>query len=417
MLAALETQSGSSLRSTHASTGTHSHVKVEKLIEGYSSRFTRKSRAHPSDLHTVVFAVKKLRMDDLRSILDDIANPFSANYGNYLSSKEVDDMTTNHEGSQRILHFLENHSLGEGRVEVLKTTPKKDYITARAPVRLWEAFFATEFHHFERKDGLRSGREEPLIRAMEYSLPIELSGDILGALNVADLPVVAQNFVRRRPPTAGDNAQASTISSSANGGTIISGSVTPALLNKFYNIGSNIGSSKVSQGVYESSSESFSPSDLTAFQKFMGIPTEAVAVDIGGHSANNACASAGGNNCMEGNLDVQYLMAVSQVTPTTYYYIDEKNFILDWLTQMASLANPPLVLSVSWGAEDSTISASYMTSMVNEAVILSSKGVTLVAASGDDGANDGATVKCGYTPSFPASCPYFTAVGATNVSL
>lgn len=53
-----------------------------------------------------------------------------------------------------------------------------------------------------------------------------------------------------------------------------------------------------------------------------------------------------------------------------------------------------------------------------------SVGVTLVAASGDDGASSsrarsvadgglGASY-CGYAPQFPASCPYVTAVGATQ---
>jgi tripeptidyl-peptidase-1 len=50
-------------------------------------------------------------------------------------------------------------------------------------------------------------------------------------------------------------------------------------------------------------------------------------------------------------------------------------------------------------------------------------GVTLVAASGDDGANPrdarettgfiGASA-CGYMPVFPTSCPYVTSVGATS---
>ena len=28
------------------------------------------------------------------------------------------------------------------------------------------------------------------------------------------------------------------------------------------------------------------------------------------------------NDCLEANLDVQYLMAVAQNVPTTYYYVD-----------------------------------------------------------------------------------------------
>lgn len=44
-------------------------------------------------------------------------------------------------------------------------------------------------------------------------------------------------------------------------------------------------------------------------------------------------------------------------------------------------------------------------------------GVTLLASSGDDGAPGsqarGNAIFCGYSPSFPASSPYVTAVGGT----
>ena len=51
---------------------------------------------------------------------------------------------------------------------------------------------------------------------------------------------------------------------------------------------------------------------------------------------------------------------------------------------------------------------------------LSLMGVTLVAASGDDGVAGAPArtdpVRCGYYPMFPASSPYVTSVGATMVS-
>eukprot|EP01037_Dinobryon_pediforme_P017250 gene17250-17440_t len=243
---------------------------------------------------------------------------------------------------------------------------------------------------------------------MEYSLPVEIAAHVLGVFNVCDVPPPPRSgakLVGRVP----SNAELAAAKKNSSGGTIIPNYVTPALLNKVYSIDSNIGSSRVSQGVYETGNMYYSPSDLSAFQSYMGIPQETVAVDIGGHQDNNAC---GIGDCGEGNLDVQYMMGVSQVTPTTYYFIDESNFILDWLVAVASMASPPLVLSVSWGTYDSYISSSYRTSVNDQAKILSAMGVTLIAASGDDGVNGGGD--CGYVTLFPASCPYFTAVGATN---
>ena len=251
-----------------------------------------------------------------------------------------------------------------------------------------------------------------LVRALEYSLPSDIAEHVLSVFNVADFPVTSKSHVKKgRQPTPAELAN--TMASPA--GTIIKNYVTPALLSQVYHIGSNTGSSLVSQGVYETSNQWFSPSDLTTFQSAMGLPSQPIAVDIGGHSANNACSAQGEGNCLEGNLDTQYIMGVSQGTPTTYYYIDENNFILDWLVSVAKLSSPPLVLSVSWGSAESYYTAAYMTSVNNEAIILSAMGVSLFASSGDDGANAGGTT-CGYMPSFPASSAYFTAVGATNVT-
>jgi subtilase family serine protease len=321
----------------------------------------------------------------------------------------------------------------EEKVEVLASTPNNDFITARASIRLWENFFNTEFYVFERKQS-RSGIpslphawrskffsfDQTIIivgmalRAMEYSLHSELADHVLCVFNVADVPFIQKTSrVEHSGPTAPELSRMA--AASPSGGVTLPGYVTPALLNKVYHIDSNIGSAEVSQGVYETNNEWFSPADLAAFQSFMGLPNQPVATNIGGHSSDAVCRLHP-DLCDEGNFDLQYLMGVSQVTPTTYYYINEVHFMLDWLTAMASSPSPPKVLSVSWGGNDHHFPVSQMTAVNHEAITLSAMGVTLIAGSGDDGANSYTRpVKCGYMTKFPASSPYFTAVGATNV--
>lgn len=232
---------------------------------------------------------------------------------------------------------------------------------------------------------------------------------------MTDLPIELKSNVHvgDTAPTIAELNAARVTNISADG-VLFPNYVTPDRLNQYYRIGSNTGNSLASQGVYESNNQWFSPADLSNFQGFVGIPNEDVAVDIGGHSSDTACSDNGNGNCIEGNLDVQYLMGISQVTPTTYYYINDNRFIYDWLVAMASSTSPPLVMSVSWAGTENQFSASYMTSVNNEAIILSAMGVTLIAASGDDGANGKAT-SCGYVPVFPASSAYFTTVGGTAV--
>ena len=149
----------------------HSHVEVESMrpVSSEEHRFVKGSRAPSTMLHTVVFAVHKIRMDELRTRLDEISDPFSASYGNHLTRAEATAITANLEGSRKLLHFLEtfpttSSSSGGGsdrRVEVLETTPNSDYITARASIELWEQFFDTEFNLYHYKPtsstGLKGG--------------------------------------------------------------------------------------------------------------------------------------------------------------------------------------------------------------------------------------------------------------------
>lgn len=177
-----------------------------------------------------------------------------------------------------------------------------------------------------------------------------------------------------------------------------------------------------SQSVYESIDQNYSPDDLTGFQENFDLPVEPVAEDIGGFDSSDGCGLSPDTtpgDCGEANLDVQYMMAVSQVTPTIYYYVDEEDdFLLEWSADLLDSADPPLVNSISYGCEETDIDEGYAQTADSMFIMLAARGVTIVASSGDDGApgynaryNDSA---CGYSPEWPASSPYVLSVGATQ---
>ena len=74
--------------------------------------------------------------------------------------------------------------------------------------------------------------------------------------------------------------------------------------------------------------------------------------------------------------------------------------------------------SISYGGPEPLYSVNDLLAFDVEAINLSVMGVTIVAYSGDDGANSeaarGNPSNCGYAPSFPASSQYVLAVGATS---
>ena len=128
-------------------------------------------------------------------------------------------------------------------------------------------------------------------------------------------------------------------------------------------------------------------------------------------------------------------MGVAQNVVSIYWYVPGNDPFVDYLTDISNESDPPLVNSISWGSIEQENSAFEMNSFNTEALKLSSMGVTVTVSSGDDGApNEGFRCQCtensgsihsswtgnnswsgeGYFPSFPASSPYVTAVGATQ---
>ena len=137
----------------NALNGDFSHLKVESMMESYSERFLKEQRASPSHQHTVVFALEKLHMDELRVKLEDISDPFSPNYGKHLTRVQITNMTSNFEGRSKLLRFLENHSRRYNEeVKIVKVTPYSDFVFAETSVKLWESFFDTEFFFFRMKN-------------------------------------------------------------------------------------------------------------------------------------------------------------------------------------------------------------------------------------------------------------------------
>ena len=84
---------------------------------------------------------------------------------------------------------------------------------------------------------------------------------------------------------------------------------------------------------------------------------------------------------------------------------------------MADDPDPPVVISISYGGPENPDSQGEV-DMYNafnvHAMKLGVRGVTIMVASGDDGANFFFEPCQGYNPSFPATSPYVTAVGATQ---
>ena len=154
--------------------------------------------------------------------------------------------------------------------------------------------------------------------------------------------------------------------------------------------------------------QSYSPTDLTSFQKLYGLVVQPIAKLYG----KNAPTQPTG----EATLDIQYIMAAGQGVPTWFW--GETGSYLDYLIHVENEPNGPLVHSISYSIGDEMyLDPSHMNTINNHFKLIAVRGISLIWASGDEGTGNTGMFGCGqFSPGFPASSPYITSVGATSLT-
>lgn len=307
---------------------------------------------------------------------------------------EAHQLTANPDATASILSWLK-----ENGVEVKSVHKHGHYIKAQTDVSTWERLLSTSFSRIKRTNEEDS---PTVVRATaDVLLPADIAENVEGIFMTTQIPPPMNPPPVIKPLDPAENA--------AN--------VDPAILKSYYKV-TGEGSASVSQSVVETINQVASPSDLDTFQKEFNLPSQKIATDIGKHVSDFIC-KINPNSCAEANLDVQYIMAMAPGSPLTYWY--DSNFqapFEDWIEQVAADENPPLVNSISYGGPEPLMAPSVLNAFNTEAMKLGVQGVSIFVSSGDDGvAGNGArgnVSACGYMPSFPATSPYITAVGATQ---
>ena len=265
-------------------------------------------------------------------------------------------------------------------------------------------------------------------KALSYSLPNELIGYVNGLLNVIDMPF-SLLYSKCQMTRAMESELSTTLNEdvvSVEDTTIPFPNVptttfplylTPQSLFEYYNIFTNNGMNLTTQSVFEALGNTMSTSDLTLFQQYYNLPIQGITNDIGGHVESNPCTPGNPIECMEANLDVQYIMAIAQNVPTTYWYDTNQTMLfLNWILALEDNSHPPIVNSISIGEYEFVVPQTELDSFNIEAMKLGLRGVTLVTASGDWGVTGPINniSYCGYNAFFPATNPYVLTVGASQ---
>lgn len=203
---------------------------------------------------------------------------------------------------------------------------------------------------------------------------------------------------------------------------------TPRTLAKFYDIPLEkpLRHPKSAISVAEFLGQYYNPQDLDNFFKMMGVRSwdTGAKLRLVGRNEPIAGSVLGG----EAQLDIQYITAMAANVSTIFWSVPSVELstrqepFLDWLMQLADTDDEamPLVHSVSYG-DDAPNMPSWFKQRVNvEFMKLAARGVTILVASGDDGAHGNLVATEGKKfcnqarEEFPASSPWVTTVGGTQ---
>ena len=411
---------------------------TEQALLATRNDVRKEGRADPLRVHQVMLVTRQRNLPQLHTLLEDISDPSSSNYGHYLSRSAVADMTVQEGLPDKIVQTLHALALEAGLDNDLSVHIESfgDYVIARAPVRTWERLLQTKFYVFNHKDLYGAPHRKPFVRALQYTMPAALAPFVESIQNTVQFPSrimpkwtsPGREISRRSrsPDLQCNKHKFDNLNPQKPILHQMPGFVTPARLNAYYKIDSNNGSHLASQSMYESDDQNYSPADLLEFQNVFGVFNRTKVRDVGHHNVSKVCGEPTGQ-CGEANLDIQYMMAVSQRTPTWFIAqngnssYDGDFWMVIFLRTLMNMTAPPLVNSVSYGAQEPEQSLSSIHAFEAAALKLAVMGVTVVISAGDDGvhsssarAGSGGSNNCGYSASYPATSLYVISVGAVQ---
>lgn len=349
--------------------------------------WSRSGPSKPTDKVEFTLNLKARNMAELKRRALAASTPGTPEYGKFMTTAEIDALTSpSPDAVNRVKSWLADSGI-EHRVV-------RENIFVHTSVEKASQLLGTSFSTY-RMDG------RALTKAGNFSLPAEVAEVTATTLGLHGMPAPRHNPI---PMVKANGANPP--------------AVTPSVIAATYNIknpyvnpqGKNL------QGVAEFQGQYMNKNDLVEFfekevpgftsgeddvTKFVGAPYKQ-------------------GNGVEADLDIQFIMGNAPGVKTDFFEWPEMDFCSDLLSYTSALLDSDsIVNSISYGFQGNlqqlNCKTSDVTAVDNNWAKLAAKGVSVMISSGDSGSGYTRSGLGGYKlyPSWPASSPWVTAVGAT----
>lgn len=419
-------------------------------------------RHHASSTLPLRFALKQRNIEQIGDFLLDVSHPDSPNYGNHWSPSDIaNKFSPTSDTIDTVREWLLSMGIDAHRIQL---GPSRGWIKVDASVEEAEHLMHTEYNIYKHV----SGTEHVACEA--YHLPEHVSHHVDFVLpsvhfdarigrrdgNKSRIKVGQPGSGFDGPKTSG-SLQTSDIQLDQCD-TVIIPECLRALYGLYYD---PVATEENSYGIVEYTPQSFVQSDLQMFARnfstdLIGKTPMLVSIDGGYYQTQYT----GFNYSGEPNLDLQYGMSlVSGKQAVSLYQVGDVaeggsfNNFLDAIdgsycafeggddpsidatypdpaaggykgNEACGTVKPANVISTSYGYNEADLTPFYAARQCAEYAKLGLLGITVLYCTGDNGVAgflgvclnpDGTQSASGtlFNPTFPATCPYITSVGAT----
>ncbi|KAG6008285.1 hypothetical protein E4U21_004747 [Claviceps maximensis] len=439
-----------------------SHVAYESHLS--TSSCSPRNTIHGKRLIRLVISlsISNHVADNAATILKDISDPESSSFSQHWTTRQIDQLfTPDPQQVQDVMRWLQDSS----KAVVQHWSSDADHLLLDITVSDAEKLLHTNLT--ECVCGV-----QPYICSDTYYIPRRVS-DHIDHVTVQFHPGEKRHLSSQKKKR---NAARGNGNGNGNGAARLTATrmsrqvdcfkyATPDCLRLLYGIPSSSPTEKAhpnsSIGAYASNWLTWLGRDLDLFfQDFQPelVSRRPVMLPINGGFRNETVDSS--TLVVEPNLDFGYIMSLVEPLPVTDIQVGDKYLQGNLNTMLAGFDHhychsaldpaidpiypdvqnpggynasdcgnrrPPLVISISWAQPEAELPARYLRRQCIEFLKLGLQGVTVLAASGDAGpaSMDGScidpasgclNVTAGiFSPSFPASCPWVTAVGGTQL--
>lgn len=357
----------------------------------------------------------------------DVSTPGHPSYGRHLSRVEINSMIApSDDAFANVLDWLESYNLTS------RATVESGWIVIDSTIGEVETLLDTKYQVFENTE---TGKKAA--RTLAYSLPAGLHAyiDIVAPTIKFSAPKPQLSTIVKDFEAPKNLKAVGTAADIHDGLDVVACNTSTTVdciqaLYKFKHFrGSRRNGNQIGlAGFLEeyAQHDDFAQFLTTYVPDAYGVDFEEVLINGG---LNTQDATGGPQNIVEANLDIQYGAGLAYPTPSIYfstggrppetvdYELDNEPY-LEFLTYLLAMEKIPQTISISYGDNEWGVPASYAHTVCDLFAQVAARGVTVLASSGDSGSGSNCSstdpTKLLYTPAFPASCPWVTAVGATR---